>query len=575
MDIIKIHDELLDYLWNYKQDNPDFVFRLRKTNRGNKLSDGYWFLGNDDYLAIGFWKGMNWRTKMPNISFMIHPDERGCTLFINTSDSDFKTEFVEKNLKKEIDLNTSSSPLFIKSYEGMSWKEALDSFLYMDYLKIDNEIKGLVIKKETGEKLPFGIISEDEFRINYKKVLNYRLENNLLTKKVLQVQPSKIKNFEIFNYGPIEELSLRNIPNNNQWIFITGENGVGKSSILKALAMAIGHRKMNDIETKENRGYEVHLDLVGKYEDLITYWRKNNLGSRKIKPLTQGFAAYGPMRLQPIYNGLTPTTLKKAKGKTGRFKSLFENDGYLLNIQDQFISWKVKGVNVIDRQKEIIELLLNAMPNIGKIEMDYNSNDISSTLFYEIDSSGNLLNPVSYDKLSSGYLSIVSMMGDMLTRLLEQQPNVKDIGDLKGVVIIDEIDIHLHPNLQKHLIEQLTLAFPNIQFFVSTHSPIPLLGAPKNSVVCVVTRDRDSGVKINRVDDKIYLEELLPNTILTSPIFGMDDITNENRQKGSSIRTEESFEDIKFMNKLESKISDFLDNKKELALIERFKNKRK
>lgn len=575
MDIIKIHDELLDYLWNYKQDNPDFVFRLRKTNRGNKLNDGYWFLGNDDYLAVGFWKGMNWRTKMPNISFMIHPDERGSSLFINTSDSKIKTDFVEKFLKNEIDLVTTSSPLFMKFYEGMSWKEALETFLHYDYYKIDNAIKERLIKNKLEVKLPFGIIDEDEFKINYKKILEYRIENGLFARKVFKIKPSKIKNFEIFNYGPIEEVSLRNIPNNNQWIFITGENGVGKSSILKALAMAIGHRKMNDIETKENKGYEVHLDLVGKYEDLITYWRKNNLGSKKIKPLTQGFAAYGPMRLHPIYNGLTPTILKSAKGKTGRFKSLFENDGYLLNIQDQFISWKEKGVNVINRQTEIKELLLNAMPNIGKIEMDYNSDNISSTLFHEIDSSGNLLNPVSFDKLSSGYLSIVSMMGDMLTRLLEQQPNVKDIGDLKGVVIIDEIDIHLHPNLQKHLIEQLTLAFPNIQFLVSTHSPIPLLGAPKNSVVCVVTRDRDSGVKINRVDDKIYLEELLPNTILTSPIFGMDDITNENRQKGSSIRTEESFEDIKFMNKLESKISEFLDNKKELALIERFKNKRK
>tara|TARA_R100000935_G_scaffold29362_1_gene49659 strand:+ start:12829 stop:14559 length:1731 start_codon:yes stop_codon:yes gene_type:complete len=576
MDIIKIHDELLDFLWDFKKENPEFVFRLRKTNRGNKLSDGYWFLGNDDYLAIGFWEGMNWRTKMPNISFMIHPDERGSSLFINTSDSKYKTDFVENKLVKKLDLPISNSiPAFLKSYPDMSWREALQSFLYFDYYQINKEILELVNKSDSNDKLPFGIIDEDEFRINFKKILDYRLENSLFAKKARKVQPSRLKNFEIFNYGPIEEVFLRNIPENNQWIFITGENGVGKSSILKALAMAIGHRKMSDVETRENKGYEVRMDIVGNSEGSVTYSRKKNTGSKKIKPLTQGFAAYGPMRLQPIFNGLSPSILKVAKGKTGRFKSLFENDGYLLNIIDQFDSWMEKGINIIERQKEIGELLLNAMPNIGKVEMDYNLNEIPETLFHEIDSHGNLLNPVGFDKLSSGYLSIAAMMGDMLTRLFDQQPNVKDIADLRGVVIIDEIDIHLHPKFQKHFVEQLSIAFPNIQFIVSTHSPIPLLGAPKNSVVCVVTRDRDSGVKINRVDDKIYLEELLPNTILTSPIFGMDDITNENREKGSSIRTEESFEDIKFMNKLESKISEFLNNKKELALIERFKNKRK
>ena len=79
---------------------------------------------------------------------------------------------------------------------------------------------------------------------------------------------------------------------------------------------------------------------------------------------------------------------------------------------------------------------------------------------------------------------------------------------------------------------------------------------------------------MTRIDDKIYLEELLPNTILTSPVFDMEDITNENREKGTLVRTEETFEDIEFVNEAKKRIDAFINDDKERSLIERFKNKR-
>jgi len=165
------------------------------------------------------------------------------------------------------------------------------------------------------------------------------------------------------------------------------------------------------------------------------------------------------------------------------------------------------------------------------------------------------------------------MMSDMLIRLFQQQPKVNDPADLEGVIFIDEIDIHLHPKFQKHLVVQLSRAFPNIQFIVTTHSPIPLLGAPKNSCIFVAKRNASDGVILERVDDKLFLEELLPNTILSSPIFGMADITNEFKEDQTRVRVEDTYEEVLLMDTLKKEIKSFMNNEKEERLIERIKKR--
>lgn len=70
------------------------------------------------------------------------------------------------------------------------------------------------------------------------------------------------------------------------------------------------------------------------------------------------------------------------------------------------------------------------------------------------------------------------MIGDMINRLTRKSvPD--DLSSLEGIVLIDEIDLHLHPKYQRLFVEKLTELFPKIQFIVSTHSSVPLLGAHK------------------------------------------------------------------------------------------------
>lgn len=76
--------------------------------------------------------------------------------------------------------------------------------------------------------------------------------------------------------------------------------------------------------------------------------------------------------------------------------------------------------------------------------------------------------------LSDGVRSVLSMVMEIAFRcaLLNPQLGVDAARETKGVVLIDEIDLHLHPEWQMHILQDLQKAFPNIQFFVTTHAPI-------------------------------------------------------------------------------------------------------
>ena len=65
----------------------------------------------------------------------------------------------------------------------------------------------------------------------------------------------------------------------------------------------------------------------------------------------------------------------------------------------------------------------------------------------------NAISTYTFDELATGAKSVLAMIGDMMIPLFNQQPWIKDIANFKGIVLIDEIDIHLHPNFQKLLVE--------------------------------------------------------------------------------------------------------------------------
>ena len=81
------------------------------------------------------------------------------------------------------------------------------------------------------------------------------------------------------------------------------------------------------------------------------------------------------------------------------------------------------------------------------------------------------------EQMSDGYKIITAMVADIASRMAEANPDMEDALLTPGIVLVDEIDLHLHPKWQRKIIDNLTKTFPNVQFVVTTHSPIILLGA--------------------------------------------------------------------------------------------------
>lgn len=75
------------------------------------------------------------------------------------------------------------------------------------------------------------------------------------------------------------------------------------------------------------------------------------------------------------------------------------------------------------------------------------------------------------DNLSTGEACFLALIGDIARRLAIANPDMVDSLDGEGVILIDEIDLHLHPSWQRRVITKLTEVFPNVQFVVTTHSP--------------------------------------------------------------------------------------------------------
>lgn len=78
---------------------------------------------------------------------------------------------------------------------------------------------------------------------------------------------------------------------------------------------------------------------------------------------------------------------------------------------------------------------------------------------------------IQIDQLSGGYKAVLSVIADIAKRLSMANPDSLNPLEEEAVILIDELDLHLHPKWQKEIVADLKRTFPNSQFIVSTHSP--------------------------------------------------------------------------------------------------------
>lgn len=326
---------------------------------------------------------------------------------------------------------------------------------------------------------------------------------------------SYIKSIDIKNFYSIKEIQLQF--DNSKEIYFLGENGDGKSLILMAIFLAFKNNfinRLNNIERiakvidilKENPlFFPIGVDNADKQYGIGKDIFLDNLfayGTHRGRYSTDDAEEFGFMTLfdsdQTLTNPTTWLSYQKAieleKSKSPENKA--EINESLLELS-------------VDSLESMLSYLLekDVMVKVGVDNVEFIEKGATS---------------ISFHQLSEGYKSIIIFVCDLIFRLSQSATGGQSIGDLKGVVLVDEIDLHLHPKWQRAIICKLRNKFPGIQFIFTTHSPTIIQGASEDAIIYRVYRNSEDGE--TRVSDPYYrkdLNHLMINTLLTSPLFGM------------------------------------------------------
>jgi hypothetical protein len=126
--------------------------------------------------------------------------------------------------------------------------------------------------------------------------------------------------------------------------------------------------------------------------------------------------------------------------------------------------------------------------------------------------------PVPFGALSDGYRAYIGWIADLLYHICMGAPSGAKLVENRGIVLIDEIDLHLHPEWQRTVIPRLAEMLPNLQFVVTSHSPI-VAGTLESSNIYVMESDETGATTAQQFNERIH--GLSAEQILLSSYFNL------------------------------------------------------
>ncbi|WP_410005395.1 AAA family ATPase [Aequorivita nionensis] len=320
----------------------------------------------------------------------------------------------------------------------------------------------------------------------------------------------RIEKATIRNFKGIKEL---NLTLNEQLNVFIGDNGSGKTAVLEALLKAAGSLfiGVRDVSTKaisnneisyrhEEYQFPVEIIAEGVVNNSRIKWsreRNSRKGSTTTKNANE-ISAIGRDLDAAIREGLQvklplisyfstgrlfliaqdrkrkDKSLEKGKEIGSRLRGYREAFDAKSNFK-RFTEWfRLKEMSQIQRgEKDVLlelvkDSIISTLPNCKKVYFDFDP-DTNRGLTVEL-GDGRIL-PFNY--LSDGIRSFFAMIADIAHRCVLLNPFLAQnaLKETEGIVLIDELDLHLHPAWQKIVITSLLRTFPKIQFITTTHSP--------------------------------------------------------------------------------------------------------
>ena len=158
--------------------------------------------------------------------------------------------------------------------------------------------------------------------------------------------------------------------------------------------------------------------------------------------------------------------------------------------------------------KKALATCFDSAASIDNAMVDYDA-ELQQLIFTFRDANG-IYHRDRLHSMSDGYRGTISLIADIAYRMATLNPALREhVLETPGAVLIDEIDLHLHPRWQARILDDLVRIFPNVQFITTTHSPVVVASVPRNNIrileecstaiPATETRGRDASDILNTV----------------------------------------------------------------------------
>lgn len=390
-----------------------------------------------------------------------------------------------------------------------------------------------------------------------------------------------VTDIEIENVRHLKNITIRLAQDKVKHLILTGKNGSGKTSVLRAMSNYLNAAATTDRLLKveqflsHNEKKLKELDAEGAENSQVIEVekkvRKYNTELRNIKSgvllnfnepmhtlhyhFDKGhfvIAYYGAER---VFQADIPKHVEKIELKEKYLinespRKLFVK--YLLDLKVTEALARNNGK--LEKADEIKEWFNKLQSLLRKI-----FDDDSLELIFEEDSYAFLIKEKNrevfdFNSLSSGFAAVLDIVLDIIVRM-EKSTNRSFDFKVPGIVLIDEIETHLHLDMQKTILDLLTTVFPNVQFIMSTHSPFIL-----NSLENVVIYDLENNIMVEKGLTNVpysgivegYFKSNIMSNILKTKYVRYKEIVNKKEL------TDDDFEEIAELELFLNEIPDYL-----------------
>ena len=345
-----------------------------------------------------------------------------------------------------------------------------------------------------------------------------------------------LKKIHMENYKAIEKLDIDLKSGVN---LLIGDNGAGKTSVLEGIAVALGGLLVNvaGVSTKNIVKDDVRMNIkpMGDSSTTIEYcepvltgctlcvteeqdftWNRikeevsathTKIDDKNVcvwmKKLTNDSDTILPLisfqsaaRAWRVRRGDFGTELKKKlDDRRCGYIGCLDSSMDVKSIQQWCLKQEIvrsnKGtVREYEMFKNIVASFMKEINELDAIPSIYYSPQFDELVYKEDETEM----PIS--KLSAGYQSLLWMVMDLAYRVCMLNPELESREQITGIVLIDEIDLHLHPKWQWNVIDALRKTFAGVQFIIATHSPIVISASKEANLVLL-----DDAKEVNYLPD--------------------------------------------------------------------------